>query len=247
MRWLAFDEEALTVDHDVWRWIWWEPGDTPRGGDDRAARRTQLRWEDIARLDATGPWPSLEIHYHTESDIRRLTLAPRREPPAEFLAHARSLFDFAWTRLDAGEVRSGWVTAPDVQWEPLQKWPDETEAVLATPYRGTSRYEKVRAVRGTPSPLEAMLQWLASTPERPWKEHPRRVTITNERVCVERRDKEPVALSRSLIRGRRRTPHGDRAYYFGRRQRLLLPLRDDACPVVWALDQNCLAHVGPMD
>lgn len=244
MRWLAFDEQALTVGHDLWRWIWWEPGDTPRAGDERAARRTQLRWEDIVRLDATGPWPKLEIHYHAEANIRRLQLEPRGELPAEFLAHMRKLFEFATRHVDPGDVRSGWVTAPDVMWEHLERWPEEQEAVL-TPYRGAVNHEQWRAMRDKPSAYEAMLQWLASTPERPWREHPRRVLVTSSRVCVERRDKKPVAIARSLIRGRRRTADGDRAYYFGRRERLLLPLRGQNCPVTWALDQDVLAYVGP--
>ncbi len=242
---LQIDDDGFSITHDFWRWLWWAPGDTPRAGDAEASSRTRLEWRDVVRLDATGPFPTLDVRYHTGHDVRRLAITPRRSPTAADLDRLRSLFDRAREHLEPSEVRSGWVTAPDLEWEPFERWPEEEEAVMASPYRqAPDEHEQVRAIRTPPGPYESLLQWLDSSPERPWLEHPRRVVVTDRYVCVERRDRRRVRVDRDRLRGRRRTDDGDRAYYYGRRLRLLLPLRDDACPVVWALDRDCLRIVG---
>lgn len=242
---LTFDEEHLTLGHDFLRWLWWEPGDTPRGGDPDASKRTRVLWRDVVRLDATGPYPELIVAYHTADDVRKVTARPRSGDLGPWIESVEALFEAARSHLEPSALRPGWAAAELVGWEPFEEWPDEERvAILASPYRGAPPGEQVRAVREAPPPLEALLQWLASTPEYPWKEHPVRVMATDRHVCVRRRSGEQVRVERRHLRGRRRTPHGDRAYYYGRELRLLLPLRDDACPVIWALDADYRAIVG---
>jgi len=244
--WLDFDDEYLVLHHDLWRWLWWEPDHTPRGADaSKSPRRTEVAWSEVVALEATGPYPEIVIRYHTVAGIHALHARPRVFAPEDWVPQIEALFAFARTRLGPGDLRPGWTAAEDIDWTPLERWPDEErEVVFSSPYRSAAPRESVRAIRGAPPPLEALLQWLASTDERPWREHPKRVVVTEDDVCVERRDGSRVRVARSLLRGRRRTDSGDRAYYYGRRLRLLLPLRDEACPVGWALDADHRRYVG---
>jgi len=249
--WLEFDDEYLVLHHDLWRWLWWEPAHTPRGISPLVGQsRAQVAWSNIASLEATGPFPEIVIQYHTKEGVHALHARPRwlsrmRGDPSEWVPRIEQLFEFARGRLPPEDLRAGWTAAEDVEWAPLEEWPDEErDVVFASPYRSGAPREEVRAIREAPASVEAMLQWLASSDDRPWREHPKRVVVTSRDVCVERRDGRRVRVSRHLLRGRRRTDSGDRAYYYGRRLRLLLPLRDDACPVVWALDADYRRYVG---
>jgi hypothetical protein len=241
---LDFDSAHLTLAHDTRRWLAWQPDHTPRGGDTLAAKRTRVRWEDVVLLDATGPYSELWIHYRTETGAHAVR-ARHVDDERDWATTLTTLFRYASTRMPADRVREGWVSAPELSWEPLAVWPDEErEVVYANPYRAAATEKRVRAIRAAPTGFEALLEWLASTSEHPWRELPRRVVLTRDRVCIERRDKRTMQIDRHALRGRRRTESGDRVYFYGRRARLLLPLRDAPCPVVWELDDDYRRIVG---
>lgn len=242
---LSFDDETVTLEHDLWRWLWWEPDDVPRGGDPLAAKRTRVRWEDISVLDATGPYGELIIRYHTNGHFHSLQARPSPSLAPDWPEQATALMLFAAGQGSA-TARPGWTAAEELSWQTITHWPDEVnDVVYSSPYRSAAPVDPVRAIRETPSPYEALLLWLASSPERPWGETPRRVVVSEEHVCVETFDRQKVRVRRDAIRGRRRTASGDRAYYYGRGLRLVLALRDRPCPVVWALDADYRGYVEP--
>ncbi len=197
------------------------------------------RFKDIAEVAAVDPWPGIEIEWRHPYGASRRRFEPRfdkeREAWAETVA---GVFDHLAERFPHVAKR-GWLDAPDVSWEEVGLFPDER--IDDTETRGGYRLsakeapaEEILARRGAAKPFEAMLDWLASSPDYPWREHPHEVVVSVSHVYVRRRDEKVCRLPLSTLRTGL-TNGEDHVYVFGRRTRLLLPRRE-GCEVTSALN-----------
>lgn len=208
-----------------------------------------LRWHELRELAAVDPWPSFRVRWHGPGGGDEHTFSPRRGTLAEKLSPALSPPGFARS-VEAmiyhvashteGLVKRGWLDAPEVEWERVRALP---EARVARELAGQGAFraaprpieEEATALREKPTALEAMLQWLVSSPEKPWREHPREVRTSAAYLYVERRDRSFWRLPLDTLRVRLGTTRDDAVYVFGRRTGILLTHRD-GCPVRAELD-----------
>ncbi|RLB53825.1 MAG: hypothetical protein DRJ42_10785 [Deltaproteobacteria bacterium] len=197
-------------------------------------------FKTLVSVEATDPYPTFEIEWrHMGGKTRRRFLARFRSDEEAWVASVEKIFAHLDERFPH-VVHRGWLDAQNTEWEPAAGFPDER--TLADEKRGGYRLsardepaEEVVAERASPEPLEAMMDWLSSGPDSPWREHPNEVKVTVSHVYVRRRDDAVYRLPLSALRGGRKNSTGDIVYVFGRRTRLLLPHRD-GCPVVTALN-----------
>ncbi|MFK7985566.1 MAG: hypothetical protein AB8I08_06005 [Sandaracinaceae bacterium] len=201
-----------------------------------------FRWRDEFRVAAIDPWPRVRIRWSGSETL----LTPRTmlglTSPLKFEQRMENalltLKERAPTKVDLG-----WVNSPVVEWEPVSALPalPETSAAAGKhggAYRagGPRAEEYAVAARGTPSSIEVMLDWLASSPDRSWKDHPRQVRLTEEAIYIERRGGTLFRLPLSTLRHREGPVYDDAVYVFGRRTRLVLGHRAEGCEVRARLD-----------
>lgn len=196
-------------------------------------------WPDLWEIEAVEPCPCFEIEWRHIGgrSRRRFVPASRRQEGA---VEAEVLALFAHVREHRPHtVKGGWVDVPPATWERVREMPGQAEpAEMGTGFYRSAKLsgeEPVVARWGPPTSMEAMLHWLASTPERPWREHPRSVALTATYVYVERRDGDVVRLPLDVLRVRRGEGRNDVVYVLGRNTPLIVPWRDE-CPVRAALD-----------
>jgi len=197
-------------------------------------------FKTLVSVEATDPYPTFEIEWrHMGGKTRRRFIARFRRDEEAWGASVERIFAHLDERFPH-VVHRGWLDAQHTEWEPAAGFPDEgpSDDDKRGGYRLSARdapAEEVVAERASPKPLEAMMDWLASGPDSPWREHPREVKVTVNHVYVRRRDDAVYRLPLSALRCGRKNTTGDVVYVFGRRTRLLLPHRD-ACAVVTALN-----------
>ena len=198
-----------------------------------------VSWLRLRRLEPVEPWPRLAVR----TSSLAFDFAPAREARdtggrERFAERVASLLQAAG-RYRAGTetiVHAGWVAVADVGWEAVGSLPEPEPTVAAGAYRTAAREritETIVARRGPLSAFETLLEWLASTPENPFRHQPREVVVTDSAVHVRRRDGRCARVPTGALRlrlGRR-----DGIYVFGRRTRLLLTQRE-VCPVAQHLD-----------
>ncbi len=218
-----------------------------------------VRWYRLAELEAVHPWPCFRARWHpmraSEMEARsgpvqgagghtfgpeKASIAGLLSPvvaPDGFAAQVSALFEHV-ARHKPSAVRRGWLDDPDVDWEPAEALPDTAPSTDGA-FRSAGDRSAV-IVRGAPSAMEALLEWLASGSERPWSEHPREVHLTADEVFVLRRDRSVGKLPLRLLRARLGSEREDAVYVFGRRRGLLATHRE-GCPVRAALDRRLAA------
>jgi hypothetical protein len=197
------------------------------------------KFKNIAEVAATDPWPGIEIEWRHPGGASRRRFEPRFEREREAWATTvEKVFEHLADRFPHVAKR-GWLDHPDVAWEEVGLFPDERidDPEPRSGYRMSAKEapaEEILARRGSPKPLEAMMDWLASSPDYPWREHPYEVVVSVSHVYVRRRDEKVHRLPLSTLR-LAVTNGEDYAYVFGRRTRLLLPHRK-GCEVIEALN-----------
>lgn len=212
-------------------------------GDEPPGHGIQLRLEQIQSIAAVEPWPSLHVAWKTKHLSLERTLAPAERrfgsggPNDAQLAHeamVEQVIDGLRTGPAASVVDRGWAGVGVVPWVETELWPDDA-SVGEGAFRTAADADPIAARRGPPSPLEAMLVWIASSPDRRLANTPREVILTREHLYARFSDDVVRALHRASLRTRLGPADEDAVYVFGRRTRLVLPHRD-GCAVRALLD-----------
>ncbi len=224
-----------------------EPGLDPL--DTRDIGAVVLRWHEVREVAAVDPWPRVRVAWSGPGGGDEHTFAPVRDSTdaafsgqltsEPFAVRAAALIEHVVKHAPA-VVDRGWLDLDEVSWEQvasLPELPGERPVVGDGAFRAAPRpvEEEAVALREAPTPYEAMLDWLASSPERPWRAHPRRVRTSTHSLYVERRDRTLWRLPLEALRLRVGAYDEDAYYIFGRRTAVLLTHRD-GCPVRKALD-----------
>ena len=208
----------------------------------------QLRFSNVLRVEAVDPWPGLRIHWKKGSEETSQTFHPVRlhqvlafEPDGgerEAFAKVISELLTAFEEVDVHRVGVGWRDAPHVPWALVERWPDAEGGTEQGAYR--TAHVPIVARRGKPSSYEALLTWLASSPERPWRDTAREMVLTSRELFVRHWNRKVYALPRDTLRTRLDgTWEGkrDSVYVFGQRTFLVVPYRE-GCEVAAALDHQ---------
>lgn len=205
----------------------------------------QLRLRQVRELRAAEPWPALHVAWSTKHlEAERMLTVPERRfgsggPTDAQLAHERMVVEVI-TRLRANPnakgavVDPGWVAFPVVPWEDVEGLPLD-DAVGEGAFRTAADVDPVVARRAGPSPLESMLVWIASSPDRRLVDTPREVVLTRAQLYARFAEGVTRRLPRTSLRERLGPADDDAVYVFGRRTRLVLTHRE-GCPVREALD-----------
>jgi hypothetical protein len=197
-------------------------------------------FRDVVAVEAVEPWPCFEVEWRDAGGTSKKRFVPRFRSERDAVGRdVEKLFRYLERERRGDLAKRGWLDAPVVHWERVKGFPDEEERDDAAPgaYRRAARTagETILARREEPSAFETLLDWLASSPDHPWRDHPRDVAVTDEHVYVRRRDETVHRLPLATLRGVRKNRDLDALYVFGRNTILLLPRRD-GCPVLALLD-----------
>jgi len=214
----------------------------------------ELSLSRIRRLEAVDPWPSLRIAWNHGRGEKSETLHPLRlhkvfafDPDEdERSAFARVVEELlaAFEEFEPTKVARGWLEVPEIPWEKVESWPEASGPSSEGAYR--TAQVPIVARRGKPSPFEALLTWLASSPERPWTDTAREMVLTSRQLYVRHWNRNVYTLPLEALRARLDdTWEGtrDAVYVFGRNTFLVVPHRE-GCEVTAALDRQ-LADRGP--
>ena len=208
-------------------------------------------------MEAIDPWPRFRITYeHAYGSSYEDFDTFRERDKNKFEIAVGALFD-AVEKHSPWTVRRGWFDHPTVEWERVADLPGpEPTLPSAGAYRtAPSRVEDERVVarRKPPDALEAMLVWLATRPEMPWREIVREIVVTEEHIYTGRRDgtcwRVPLSTLRLItptIDDPTAVAERDRVAWFGRAARLVLPGRP-RCPVVRELERVLATRSSPRE
>jgi hypothetical protein len=207
-------------------------------------------WAELLEVEACEPYPALRVSWRTRgarADERifapELTPIGRvfsvsRDARDRFAAIVTAVFDAIEDHAPPGArltVVRGWLDIPDAPWEEVDTMPEGGSAEGDGVYRSASRGAGVIASRAAPTAFESLLAWLASSPDRRWRETPREISVTREHVYARMGNARAYRVPLEALRSRRGDRDGDLIYTFGRGTFLLLLHRDE-CPVRDALD-----------
>lgn len=194
------------------------------------ANQLLFAFRDLVQVEAADPWPGFEVEWKQVGQNGRRRVEPRRAKQREEFAEAVVRLVRHLEERFPHAVVPGWVTAPDLPWERVKSFPDEEpDEERRADYRVSARkrpQEEIVARRSAPRALEATLDWLASSPDYPWREHPLEVVLTVHHVYARRRDGDVYRLPRSELRIARLNRDQDAVFVFGRRTLLVLPHRE---------------------
>jgi len=197
-----------------------------------------FEFRNVAEVEACDPWPAMEVEWrHSGGATRRRFRSRFAKDREAFAATVENVFAHLDERFPHVAKR-GWLEAPEVEWEHVGLFPDERidDPEQRGGYRLSAKEapaEEIIARRESPKAQETLMDWLASSPNYPWREHPHEVVVSASHVYVRRRDDKVYRLPVSALRVAL-TNGDDFVFVFGRRTRLLLPHRD-GCPVIAAL------------
>jgi hypothetical protein len=209
------------------------------------------KWSELFAIEACEPYPSVRVMWRTRGSSRDETIfAPERTATGRFFSVSRAARDrFAsaverWVEAILDEkptdsrvvVERGWLDIEHVEWEEVVAMPDVTPEQDRGVYRSGSRAEAVIASRSAPTAFESLLAWLASSPDRRWRETPREISVTREHLYARLRDGKAYRLPISALRARQEAD-GDVVYTFGRGTFVILLHRKD-CRVRELLDRR---------
>jgi hypothetical protein len=240
LRWPTLDDRLRTAafaDEE----LWWN-GDRLQIGLPSALRSVQLAFSQLVSLEAVDPWPCVLIEWEPGPglDPSRMRVGPSGDPRS-FERRVEELFDAAASRVRSPDVvRLGWLGATPAEAERVERWPGADGSRSEGAYRSTpARPEHVQAERGRPSVFGALLEWLASSPSRPFGEFVALAAVTGEHLYVRRRHGRAERFALEALRTRR--GDSDAVYVFGRNAEVLLTGRA-SCSVCSALDDRLAAR-----
>lgn len=184
-----------------------------------------VRWPQLWQLRLVEPCPSFEVEWRHVGGRSERLIVPRFRGEREAVERDVLALVEHVREHRPHTIEPGWSAFVDVEWEQVRQLPEEHDGSVQGQgvYRAArvSPEERIVARWGPPSAFGSMLQWLASTPERQWRQHPKRVVITDSFVYAEQRDGTFARLPLDALRLR----HGedDAVYVFGRKTLLVLP------------------------
>lgn len=191
----------------------------------------------LLKLEGVDPWPRFAIAWRHGGYRNDELFGAARGMEAALDERVTALADELGARR-AQLVQRGWIGVAEVEWEQVASLPDEvprTQGQGAFRTTGLARVpEPVVARRSPRTSTEALLAWLASGPDRPWRRQPIEIVVTDEHVYARAPAgvwRVPLASLRALIAG----PGRDRLAIFGRRTQLLISYRP-GCPLVEHLE-----------
>ena len=184
-----------------------------------------VRWTQLWELRLVEPCPCFEVEWRHVGGRSQRLIAPRFQSEREAVERDVLTLVEHVREHRPHVLEAGWSAFPDVEWEQVSQLPAKHAGVL----QGEGAYraarvkaeERIVATWGPPTALGSMLQWLASTPDRRWRQHPKRVVLTETYVYAERRDGTFARLPLDTLRLRR--GEDDAVYVFGRKTPLVLP------------------------
>lgn len=211
-----------------------------------------LEWFSVTRLEAVYPWPHFRVTWsggRKQHEFGPVVGAVEEAmtpsvAPLSFAEQVAALFEVVH-RLRPDIVRLGWLAEPEVAWEPVERFPrarGRRERLGAGAFRSTKQVaeEEAVAIRPRSSAWETFVDWMASTPDCPFRSHPREVRVSREHLYAELTPRHIVRLPLSTLRARVGLAENDAVYWFGRRTPLVLPYRR-RCPVGPYLDRRLAA------
>ncbi len=197
-----------------------------------------LPWHQVAWLTAEHPWPGLRLRWRAAGVLHSARLVPAQPADAGAVAaRIAELFAYVRANIRGVEVAPGWLDFAELEWEKAE-WPMEPtrDDAAAGAFRTSApppRAGPVIAHRTRRTPLEVLLDWLASRPGLEWRAQPIEIAATTTHLFARTRRgvvKAPlVALARVDV-----TKDGDVVATFGRKTRIVLPHRQD-CAVATLL------------
>lgn len=204
----------------------------------------RLRLRNLRVVEAIEPWPALRICWEQErvEDERTLSPPPRRfgagGPTRGQTQHEAMVVELLGLLKQKAprraELRWGWAGVSNQPWLRVDAMPEEAARGQGV-FRHHAGPSHLVAEREPPTSFEAMLEWLASSPDRLWVDTPREVALTRDHVYARFARGVVRCLPRESLRERRGPADADAVYVFGRRTRLVLTHRE-GCPVRVALD-----------
>ena len=204
----------------------------------------KLRWYELQELSLDHAWPEWSIrfrsartvdtrHYKPGSGRRALGFDASGGQKARFEQLAESFLQ-AVRKYSRAKVGEGWHAHPAVAWERVDEMPT-TMVAGAGAFRTAATGPKIIAQRGPSGPLETVWSWLASSPERRWRDTPKELVVTQDSLFARFWSGEAYRLPLAALRERRAPEESDDAVYvFGRSTHVVL-LAGEGCPVDAAL------------
>jgi hypothetical protein len=198
-----------------------------------------LRWGEPWAFALDQRWPRARLRW-SGGDIDLRPGGLFGTDPEGYAERMEALVAHLERRAPSRLTSRGWLEFEHVPWERVAGMPEPAtqDAVGEGAFRSARRpvEEVAVASREKPSALEAMLEWLASSPDRPWRHHPRQVRLSEEYFYAARRDGSVWRVPLSSLRARYGDPNEDAVYVFGRRTKIVLTHRAEPCPVRARLD-----------
>jgi len=193
-----------------------------------------ILWRELDLMEPVDPWPRLLVRWSSRSGGADgcILVPPTRKERAPFAEQVAQMVDVC-QRHAPDAVRRGWLDAPIATWELVDGPPTQASTIVGQgAYRSQSvaPAERIVAERAAPTSLETLWQWLASTPEQPFSEHPRAIVLTEAHAYVRRRDDTWHRIPLDTLRHCDEDADGDAVFLFGRNTPLILPFRA-GCPV----------------
>jgi hypothetical protein len=214
----------------------------PRGiqiGEPRAMSSLHLPWHELMTIEPVQPWPELLIEWQEAGRLRRSRVAPSKDRDA-FEAAVEALFEAAEARVPTSKLPTGWLAAPHAAWQDVDALPTDHAPERGADYRSAPQTrDAVVAVRPPRGGLHVLMQWLASSPDRPFRAMLREAVLTERHLYARRQDGKVQRLPLDLLE--EKIGGSDAIYRFGRGNRVLLS-DAERCPVCQGLDARLAAH-----
>lgn len=244
VRWPMLEEvrKGIRIRPEALRWDW----EHLQVGEPDSIHSVTFAWRDLISVEPVDPWPSVLLEWKTRhllgstpssgssSGVSRSRVGPSKDPEG-FERRVARLVELVRERAPL-LAREGWLAYPSVSWELVPFWPGEGPTNASPSYRtAPARPIEVVAHRARAGSLHTILQWLVSSPDRPFRRMICEMAVTREHLYVRRRDGESQRLPLATLRGRRGGE--DAIYVFGRSTEVLVGDRSE-CPVAKHLDER---------
>lgn len=204
----------------------------------------RLKLRHLRVVEALEPWPTLRVTWEEDRVEDHRTIAPPARrfgaggPTKTQLRHEAMVVELLGLLKNKAPRRAtvdfGWAGVANQPWLRVDAMPEEAPRGDGV-FRSAGGPSRIVARRDAPTPLESMLVWLASSPDRLWVDTPREVVLTRDYLYARFARGSLRCLPRETLRERRGPSGDDAVYVFGRRTLLVLTHRD-GCPVRAALD-----------
>jgi len=195
----------------------------------------------LQALEAMEPCLSLRVVFRSGGGADdRVFACPHPKLARSFANAVEGLFDAVERFGYPAHLDRGWLAYPDLRWEVVDALPGGDAVVGAGAYRRAARASSVVARRPGSTGFETLFIWLTSTPDRPFRETPDEIVLTDEDLFVRSHGGRLARVPRGGLVSGRKSSDGDAVYRFGRYISLILVHRE-GCQVVAALDRQLAA------